>query len=171
MSRFGRTWQLTNPKAVMFSRGGETDPEAERLMTALRGLFPIYPLTKGVDTWDLQRLVAFALELVDDLPEVVPEPVRQRRHVPDGRTALTWVHTPKDRHEVSTGSGTPPRRGVGDPARARPAAGRGAPGAQARTGGGLLAAFDARGCRSRSPRARARRSGRPSRPSWPAPGR
>ncbi|MEZ5194817.1 MAG: ATP-dependent DNA helicase RecG, partial [Nocardioides sp.] len=131
----------------MFSRGGETDPEAERLMTALRGLFPIYPLTKGVDTWDLQRLVAFALELVDDLPEVVPEPVRQRRHVPDGRTALTWVHTPKDRHEVADGQRyfRLAEALVTQLVLARRRAEVRRQGAQARTGGGgLLAAFDAR---------------------------
>ena len=42
-------------------------------MDRLDGLFPIYPLTKGVESWDLQRAIGFALTVLDDVPELLPD--------------------------------------------------------------------------------------------------
>jgi ATP-dependent DNA helicase RecG len=145
-SRFREEWQLTNPQNVLFGSGDED--VAQMSLDALRDYYPIYPQTKGVDSWDLQRAVTFALTVLDDVPELLPEDVRETYKVLDVRTAYDWIHAPQDLGEV----GRAQRRFRFEEAlvtqlvmgrRRRELM---ALGAQARAGreGGLLDAFDAR---------------------------
>ena len=90
VGRFGSTWQLTNPKSVLFSED-DTDPDTFQVLHGAGGLYPIYPLSKGLDSWDLQRMVTFARTVVDDLPEILPAEVRDRQRLPDARQALDLV--------------------------------------------------------------------------------
>ncbi|MBI2243026.1 MAG: ATP-dependent DNA helicase RecG [Nocardioides sp.] len=146
VSSFRGNWQLTHPQVVLF---GTPDEDAAQLsLDAIGELYPIYPLTKGVDSWDLQRAVAFALTMVDDVPDVVPPEVRERHGLLDVRTALRHIHNPDDRAQITSAQ----RRFRFEEAlvtqlvlaRRRRAVRE--LGARARTGedGGLLAAFDAR---------------------------
>ena len=146
---FQRPWQLTNPHDGAVRRRGE-DGDAGGEAPRQGRCYPIYPLTKGVDSWDLQRAVAFALDLVDDLPDLLPDELREAVR-PARRAAprCDWIHAPDDYGQVAAAqTPVPLRGGAGHPAGAGPAP-RGAARArarQARTGdqGGLLAAFDAR---------------------------
>ncbi|MCR6031764.1 DEAD/DEAH box helicase [Nocardioides sp. zg-579] len=155
VNAFRGEWQLTNPKMVLFGPGPEggpggprdaADPEAE--LDALGALYPIYPLTGGVESWDLQRAITFARSVVDDVPEVLPAEVREEHGLLPARTALDWVHAPDDRTQV----GAALKRYRFEEALvtqlvlARRRRALRAVGAQARTGGdgALLAAFDAR---------------------------
>ena len=146
VGRFRDDWQLTNPQLVLF---GDKDEDAAQLsLDAIGELYPIYPLTKGVDSWDLQRAVAFALTVLDDVPDVIPAAVREQYDLLDVRTALQRIHNPQDYAEVSGAQ----RRFRFEEALvtqlvlARRRRALQAQGARARTGGqgGLLAEFDAR---------------------------
>ncbi|GAB6983866.1 ATP-dependent DNA helicase RecG [Nocardioides pyridinolyticus] len=146
VSRFRDEWQLTHPQIVLF---GSPDEDAAQLsLDAIGDLYPIYPLTKGVDSWDLQRAVAFALQVVEDVPDVLPEPLREEYALPDVRTALERIHNPDDYGQVTSAQ----RRFRFEEALitqlvlARRRRALRELGARARTGdaGGLLAAFDAR---------------------------
>jgi ATP-dependent DNA helicase RecG len=150
VSTFGRQWQLTNPRAVMFSEDGDDeDADTFAVLHGTQGLYPLYPLTKGLDSWDLQRAVTFARSVLEEgqPPEVLPAAVRQRQGLPDARTALDWIHAPADRGQV-----TAAQRHyrfsealVTQLVLARRRAAVRRLGAQARTGGGgLLEAFDER---------------------------
>ncbi|HYF71524.1 MAG TPA: ATP-dependent DNA helicase RecG [Nocardioides sp.] len=146
VSSFRGQWQLTHPQVVLF---GTADEDAAQLsLDAIGELYPIYPLTKGVDSWDLQRAVAFALTVVEDVPDVVPPEVREQHDLLDVRTALRRIHNPDDWGQVTSAQ----RRFRFEEALvtqivlARRRRALRELGAQARTGdqGGLLAAFDAR---------------------------
>ena len=114
VSRFREHWQLTNPQMVLFGRPGDGEdgdlgPGAEDVAPAddllgptasVKALFPVYPLTKGVESWDLQRAVAFALSVLDELDDVLPETVRATYHLMDRRRALEGVHAPDDYAQV-----------------------------------------------------------------------
>ncbi|MCW2844201.1 MAG: recG [Nocardioides sp.] len=101
VSSFQSSWQLTNPRMVLFGAGEEGDPDGEASWIKDVGVFyPIYPLTKGVESWDLQRAVAFALTVLDDLPELLPDAVREEFGVADIRQAFEWVHAPEERDQV-----------------------------------------------------------------------
>ena len=146
VSRFKDTWQLTHPQIVLF---GSADEDAAQLsLDAIGELYPIYRLTKGVDSWDLQRAVAFALTVIEDVPDVLPDGVREEYDLLDVRTALERIHNPHDYGQVTTSQ----RRFRFEEALvtqlvlARRRRALRELGARARTGedGGLLAAFDAR---------------------------
>jgi ATP-dependent DNA helicase RecG len=92
VGRFRDTWQLTNPQMVLFGDGGED--LAELSLESLRAFYPIYPLTKGVDSWDLQKAVAFALTVVDEVPDLLPAETREQYDLLGARDALEQVHAP-----------------------------------------------------------------------------
>jgi ATP-dependent DNA helicase RecG len=149
VSTFRGAWQLTNPKMVLF--GTDDDAAADETVGAtvasVKALFPLYPQTKGVDSWDLQRAIAFALTVIDEPRDPLPDAVRREHRLPDLATALQHVHAPDSWPELQEAQ----RRFRFDEAlvtqlvMARRRAELSELGGQARTGGGgLLAAFDAR---------------------------
>ena len=99
VSTFQGQWQLTNPKMVLFGSGDDGDGEAT-MLPDVGAFYPIYPLTKGVESWDLQRAVTFARTVLEDVPEVVPASVRDAYDLVDARTAYDWIHAPDDREQV-----------------------------------------------------------------------
>ncbi|WP_148614463.1 ATP-dependent DNA helicase RecG [Nocardioides rubriscoriae] len=144
---FNSQWQLTHPKFVLFGAQESHDDDIATV-EAIGDLYPIYPLTKGLESWDVARVVTFARSMVDALPDVVPDSVRAQYDVVDATTALGWVHAPEDLAQVRRAHRhyrfeealvtqlvlAKRRRAVRET------------GAQARDGGdgALLAAFDAR---------------------------
>src|SRR5215218_1292286 len=110
-------------------------------------LYPIYPQTKGVESWDIQRAVNFARSVIDDVPELIPDAVRDEFDLVDARTAVDLVHAPDTFAQVEVAR----RRYrfeealVTQVVLGRRRAFLRTLGAQARAGGGgLLAAFDDR---------------------------
>ena len=127
--------------------GVSDDETTGAAVASIKALFPLYPLTKGVDSWDLQRAIAFALTVVDDVPDPLPDGLREEHGLPDLSTALHWVHQPDTWEQVTSAQ----RRFRFDEALvtqlvlARRRAELALLGGQARSGGGgLLAAFDER---------------------------
>jgi ATP-dependent DNA helicase RecG len=148
VSTFRGQWQLTNPTMALFGQQDDADDETVgAAVGSIKALFPLYPQTKGVDSWDLQRAVAFALTVVEQLPDPLPEGVRHAHRLPDLATALHHIHAPDSWPEVQRAQ----RRFRFDEAlvtqlvMARRRAALAELGGRARTGGGgLLAAFDER---------------------------
>ncbi len=148
LSSFNNVWQLTNPQMVRLTgEAGLKEESALQMAETMKALFPIYRTSGKLETWDIARVVAFALTVVDDLDDPVSAPLRGAHNLVDLGTALRWIHSPDDWDQV-----TQARRRfkfvealtaqlVLARARATARAGR----ATARTGGGgLLATFDAR---------------------------
>ena len=146
VSRFRDDWQLTNPTAVIFGDTGE-DEQTRVTLERMGELYPLYPLTAGVDSFDLQRAITFALTVLDEVPELLPERLRASYDLVDARRAYDWVHAPDSYAQVEKAL----QRFRFEEALvtqlvlARRRARLRGEGAQARTGGGgLLAAFDER---------------------------
>nr|WP_232421815.1 ATP-dependent DNA helicase RecG [Nocardioides sp. Iso805N] len=102
---FRNQWQLTNPQMVLFAdasdAGGEGVPEdAAMTIEALTDVFPIYPLTAGVLSWDLQRAIRFAREVVTGIEDVLPESIRHDHQIIDLRTAFAQIHQPSNFEQV-----------------------------------------------------------------------
>ncbi len=149
VSSFRGRWQLTNPTMALFGPGDADDADETfgAAVASIKALFPLYPQTKGVDSWDLQRAIAFALTVVDDVVDPLPADVRDEHDLPDLVTAFRHVHSPDSWAQVTAAQ----RRFRFDEALvtqlvlARRRAELAELGGQARTGGGgLLAAFDER---------------------------
>ncbi len=100
--RFRDQWQLTNPAMTIFGLADtEEGDEAVQDVLDAGPLYPIYPLTKGIQTWDLARAVKFALEVVDEIPERLPAELREEYDVLGIRQAYDDMHRPTDRDQVA----------------------------------------------------------------------
>ncbi len=147
VSTFRNQWQLTNPRMVLFGVAAGDEGADGGVVDSFGALYPLYPQTKGVDSWDIQRAVSFARGVIDDVPELLPAGIRAEYDIPDARTAIDLIHAPDTWDQVQRAQ----RRYRFEEALvtqlvlARRRAFLRVLGAQARTGGGgLLAAFDER---------------------------
>ncbi|GAB3266886.1 ATP-dependent DNA helicase RecG [Nocardioides dilutus] len=101
VGKFRGDWQLTNPQMVLFGDDGDAGEDLAALsLEAIGPLYPIYPLTKDVESWDLQKAISFARTMVDDVPELLPERVRAEFKVLGARTAIDQIHAPESRREI-----------------------------------------------------------------------
>ncbi|MGD9960818.1 MAG: ATP-dependent DNA helicase RecG, partial [Nocardioides sp.] len=103
---FRNEWQLTNPEMVMFDRSGDETDAARVAAERLKGLFPVYRATKGLESWDLQQAIGFALTVLDEVPDLLPESLREQWSLIDSRTALDWIHNPDDYSQVGAAQRT-----------------------------------------------------------------
>lgn len=136
---FRESWQLE--QAHGFALDGE-----EGVM--LSKLIPVYPLTAKLYTWDLQKVVSVALDLVSGVPDVFTPELRERFDLLGIMQALRWIHAPDEWGQL----GAAQKRFRFEEALvlqlvlARRRAAHRAQGAQSRPArdGGILDAFDAR---------------------------
>ncbi|MGZ4466598.1 MAG: ATP-dependent DNA helicase RecG, partial [Nocardioides sp.] len=96
--RFKNRWQLVHPNSDVLDRAelGGGDEVIARERAALSGLQPIYPASKKISSWQIESAVRVALESVDDVPDLLPDPVVRERGLLTGREGLTWIHRPDD---------------------------------------------------------------------------
>ncbi len=111
-------------------------------------LIPVYPATKDVSTWDIEKCVQIVLDTLGELEDPLPEPLRERHDLVGLADALRGIHRPADDAQWHTAQQrlkwdealvlqavlAQRRRAAAElPATARPAG-----------AGGLAGAFDAR---------------------------
>lgn len=83
--------QLAHPSYELF------DDEGVARMTAQARQnepVPIYPATSTVATWQVQKAVSTALDLVTDVPDPIPPEIREKHGLLDVGTALERIHRP-----------------------------------------------------------------------------
>ncbi|MFC7486830.1 ATP-dependent DNA helicase RecG [Knoellia sp. CPCC 206453] len=91
VSSFNNRLQLAHPGYSLlsdFDRG-------ER-----RNLIPIYKAVGNLHTWTVTECVRMVLDLLDEMPEAIPEEVLDRRDLVDRMAALRGIHTPDSHAEV-----------------------------------------------------------------------
>lgn len=76
-------------------------PAGKTLADLGRGgtVLPIYPAGSGLTSWDIERTVQLALDVVDVFPEPIPEPIRGERGLLDAKTAYEYIHRPRKRSD------------------------------------------------------------------------
>jgi ATP-dependent DNA helicase RecG len=87
---FNRRLTLTNPEVHV---GDDGDSFAG-------GLLPVYPATAKLASWQVAKSVTTVLGLVGEVPDPLPEPVRERIGLLPLGDALRLVHRPADRADV-----------------------------------------------------------------------
>ena len=101
VGRFGGKLQLTNPQSRIFGSsdeegGAERGPaQAQDEWDRLPQLLTIYPATSTVQTWQIESAIATALDLLEEVPEVLPPEVRETHRLVGAREALRGVHRPE----------------------------------------------------------------------------
>jgi ATP-dependent DNA helicase RecG len=100
VGRFRNRWQLTNPQTQLFSDEQEGGLDrARETWENQPNLITLYPATAAVQSWQLQRAIALALDLVEDVPEPLPPAVRLSHGLLSARQALEWMHRPDSRED------------------------------------------------------------------------
>jgi ATP-dependent DNA helicase RecG len=92
LGRFRDRWQLTNPQSKLSA--DEDESRARESWEQQPNLITLYPATAAVQSWQLERAIHLALDLVDEVPEPVPAAVRLAHGLLNTRQALKWIHRP-----------------------------------------------------------------------------
>ena len=93
--KWRETWQLINPDSRMF------DNAAGETTAAMPDLIPIYPEVGAISTWALEETIALALDVVSDVPDIVPTALREERELITAPLAYRWVHRPDDHRQLA----------------------------------------------------------------------
>ncbi|CAN5615018.1 ATP-dependent DNA helicase RecG [soil metagenome] len=94
VGRFRDQWQLTNPQSQIFGTGEDGEALAHAELQMLPPVIPIYPATAGIQSWQLAKTIGVALDLVEEVPETLPEDVLRELDLVSGRQAMEWIHRP-----------------------------------------------------------------------------
>ncbi|MFT4263347.1 MAG: ATP-dependent DNA helicase RecG [Nocardioides sp.] len=96
--------QLTAPQIIRFGSDDDAGSDVEAGLASIseRPLFPLYPLTAGVDAIDVLRLQGFALDTTEDPADPIPDELRTAYDVIGLRQAYDWIHRPDDLGQVES---------------------------------------------------------------------
>jgi ATP-dependent DNA helicase RecG len=86
---FNRKRQLTHPEFIPLAKVDDADARTRRPIV-------VYPATKEVDTETIRKALEPILDTLGELPDPVPEAVRERHGLIGLRTAILAVHRPED---------------------------------------------------------------------------
>jgi ATP-dependent DNA helicase RecG len=79
-------WTINNPRVQTVDNASDAQPQ---------GIVPVYPMTEDLRPESLRQLLRVAVDRCGpEVPEVLPEPLRNKRRLPDVRQALADVHFP-----------------------------------------------------------------------------
>jgi ATP-dependent DNA helicase RecG len=90
---FNHHWELTNPDSRMYVEDGNA-------LDAMPALIPIYRTAGKLNSWQIEETVGFALDLLEDVPETLPEQVRSAEGLIGLDQALRWIHRPDDHQQL-----------------------------------------------------------------------
>ena len=80
-------WELTQPEITDV----EEDPSP---------LLPVYPLSGKLRSDQVRRAMRIALDVVTDIPDVLPARLREEHGLLEVAQALRWIHRPQDRRQA-----------------------------------------------------------------------
>jgi ATP-dependent DNA helicase RecG len=98
ISTFRGKRQLAHPQCLLLPDGIDDDPEA---IAAFAGaLIPVYPATSAVTSWQIAGAIRVILDTLGDLPDPIPDQVRQAEGLIGLASALTQIHRPANDLEL-----------------------------------------------------------------------
>ncbi len=90
--------QLAHPDYELFhaedAEGGVRDADADAAKAWALTPIPIYPATASVASWQIQKAVGVVLDTLGDVPDPVPDHVRDARGLLPFRRAIELIHRP-----------------------------------------------------------------------------
>jgi ATP-dependent DNA helicase RecG len=86
-SRFGEIIQFDNP---------EVEIESDSVSLHIARIVPVYPLTQGIASRTLRKLIAAALQSAQTAAETIPLEIRQKYRLISRESALREIHFPTD---------------------------------------------------------------------------
>jgi ATP-dependent DNA helicase RecG len=90
---FNGHWELNNPDSRMYVEDGDA-------LDRMPALIPLYRAAGKLNSWQIEETVGFALDLLDEVPEPLPEEIRVAEGLIGIDQALRWVHRPDDHQQL-----------------------------------------------------------------------
>ena len=90
---FNGRWELTNPDSRMYVEDGDA-------LDRMPALIPIYKAAGKLNSWQIEETVGFALDLLDEVPETLPDAVRSSEGLITADQAVRWIHHPDDHQQL-----------------------------------------------------------------------
>ncbi len=91
VSTFKGRRQLAHPEFKLLAAD-----DAAKAAEYATELIPVYPATKDVSTWDIEKCVQIVLDTLGELDDPLPPPLRERYGLAGLADALRGVHRPAD---------------------------------------------------------------------------
>ena len=91
----GESTETRGSTALRGIAGGAHDASAA-ISAFQRNVFPIYPATKNLESWDIYRCIDQVLAQLDPVPEALPEAVLEEHNLMSLDEALRKIHTSED---------------------------------------------------------------------------
>lgn len=89
--------QFAHPEYELF----EDEDSARRSADARAAVpIPIYPATSSIQTWQIAKLIGRVLDGLEEVPDPLPAPVREREDLLEARMALEQIHRPRTRNDI-----------------------------------------------------------------------
>lgn len=89
--------QFAHPDYEMF----DDEEQARTSAEAKQNLpIPIYPATSTVTSWQVQKVVEIVLAVLGEVPDPLPDDLRDRLGLLDARTALVRIHAPEVAEQI-----------------------------------------------------------------------
>lgn len=92
VGRYNRRWQLAHPGYTLLD---------DAATAALPGLYPVYPSVPKLHNWNLVQALGLVLGALDEIPDPLPQHLRERHGLPDVGTTLRMLHRPESRAQVA----------------------------------------------------------------------
>jgi ATP-dependent DNA helicase RecG len=94
VTAFKHLRQLAHPEYVLLPADtDEVDPDA--VATFAHQLIPVYPASAKMPSWRIARTITYVLDLLDAVPETIPDDVVQRQGLLTFNDALHKLHRPE----------------------------------------------------------------------------
>lgn len=95
------TRQLTHPDFTLMGEASDLDSDEALLEHATKPI-PIYPAAAGIPSWKIQGALRVVLDTLTDadVPDPVPDEVRERQGLPGRAAALRSLHRPATMEEA-----------------------------------------------------------------------
>ena len=87
--------QLAHPE-YQFLDASDSDSAETKAREYSRALVPVYPATSKMPSWKIAQCIETVLDVIDEIPEVIPEHIRTEFQFPTAADAMKMVHQPED---------------------------------------------------------------------------
>ncbi|UVS81181.1 ATP-dependent DNA helicase RecG [Actinokineospora sp. UTMC 2448] len=98
VTAFRTKLQLANPDyQLLEAEDGSGDiPAAQVVEEFAGGMIPVYPATARIQSWQIAKCVGQTLDMLTDIDDPMPEPLRERLGLSGYEDAVRTVHRPAD---------------------------------------------------------------------------
>lgn len=89
--------QFAHPQYELFD---DADAAQRRADSRKNVPIPIYPATSAVQSWQIQKMIARVLDDLGEVPDPLPERLREAEGLISARAALESIHRPRQRADI-----------------------------------------------------------------------